>query len=87
MPAPAAAPAGLSTAQQKKLARAGEEASEAVTAVGRAAARLGELLKAAEGGAVPVAQLEALVASELAMAGLRAAACVATVGEVRGTSV
>jgi hypothetical protein len=85
-PAPAA-PAGLSAAQQKKLAGASEAASDAVTAVGRAAARLGELLKGAEGGAVPVAQLEALVAAELAMAGLRAAACLASVGEVRGTSV
>ncbi len=86
-PAPAAPAAALSAAQVKKLARAGEEASDAVTAVGRAAARLGELLKAAEGGAVPVAALEALVAGELAAAGLRAAACLATVGEVRGTGV
>lgn len=85
--APAPAPAGLSAAQQKKLAAAGDAAGEAVAAVGRAAARLGELLKAAESGMVPVAQLEAMVASELAMAGLRAAACVATVGEVKGTSV
>ena len=86
-PAPAPAPAGLSAAQQKKLAAAGDAAGEAVAAVGRAAARLGELLKAAESGMVPVAQLEAMVASELAMAGLRAAACVATVGEGKGTSV
>lgn len=66
-----------------KVARAGEEASAAALAIGKAAARLGELLKAAEGGQVSVADLEKLVASELSAASLRAAAAQAVIGEVK----
>jgi hypothetical protein len=66
-----------------KVARAGEEASAAALAIGKAAARLGELLKAAEGGQVSVADLEKLVASELGAASLRAAAAQAVIGEVK----
>ena len=58
-----------------------------MAAVGRAGARLGELLRSAEGGVVAVAALEGLVAGELATAALRAAAAQAVVAEVRGTSV
>ena len=77
----AASAAAAKTAAQ--VARAGEEAAAAALAIGKAAARLGELLKAAEGGQVSVAELESLVAGELATASLRAAATVAVIAEAK----
>ena len=52
-------------------------------AIGKAAARLGELLAAAEGGQVSAADLEKLVAAELAAAALKASAAVAVIGEAK----
>ena len=66
-----------------KVARAGEEAGAAALALGKAAARLGELIKGAEGGQVAVAELEKLVAAELGAAALKAAAAVAVIAEAK----
>ena len=80
--APSAAPA-VNAKAAAKLVRAGEEASAASLAVGKAAARLDELIKDAEDGKVTVEALKTLVATELATAALKIAAASATVQEAK----
>jgi hypothetical protein len=82
-PSAAAAPAPGNPKAAAKLVRAGEEASAASLAVGKAAARLDELIKAAEDGKVTVEALQTLVATELATAALKIAAASATVQEAK----